>query len=608
MGHWWVDSRIEAAVTRPFVLSQLLPDEIERLDRPVAFGGEDLTERTYWDSLCHDAPRLFLILVDLGVPDQIFGVIDDGWDDAELPIALEDVDRLQLAATRDERLDRKFYLRQFHYLLKPLSRGNHVDYTEHEVVPLDVIERPSLTTHKSNVIEKVKLPNVSGSIFCRRKYPLGQGSNATPISTFLEAIQSIKSLQNEHLVSYWASYTQKGFGYVLFTLPNDYTLKSFLGTTPSSFKNTPKKDRRELIMNWILCLVDTLCYLHSKNRAHSCIKPSTVLFTNQNHIFFSDSTQLTPSGILHHTDKASFDRERYDYAAPEEWFRSPGPSSPPGRFMNLGSPSTPPEEGDFSIMRSYDFTGSPAGMMVAPNPQLSLQQADIFSLGCIILELLSALVKRSSSKFAAFRSAKHKTAGRGGAVLDTSFHKNLGQVESWMSTLAKEASRKVSDKDGAYVFRGVSPMLHVVTGMLSANPYDRPPAIEVQQRIYQILIESCGIAEPHCVHQYSSDLDYALGQMHIQAPRDVMVGRAPPQRGSYGYGTPRSFPHSRNNSSGGYSQTSRTTSSSEADMEAMYNPGPSGPQRIRSQGHWAMNPAYLANPAMNQGSLYAAGP
>ncbi|KAF7532833.1 hypothetical protein G7Z17_g13590 [Cylindrodendrum hubeiense] len=606
MGQWWVDSRIESTVTRPFVISHLLADEVEQLDRPVGFGSEDLTERTYWDSIHHDASRLFLILVDLGVPDQIFGVIDDGWDDAELPIALEDIDRLQLAPSRDDRMDRKFYQRQFHYLLKPLQRGSHHVYTEHEVVPLDVIERPPLTAHKSHVIEKVRLPNATGSVFCRRKYSLGTGPGAMLNSDFVEAIHSIKSLQNEHMVSYWASYTHNGFGYVLFTPPNDFTLKSFLATTPSSFKNLAKKDRRELVVNWILCLVDTLCYLHSKSRAHSCIKPSTILFTNQNHIFFSDSTRLTPDGMLHHTDKASFDRERYDYAAPEQWFRPTGPSSPPGRFMNLGSSSTPPDDGGFTIMRSHDLSTSPNGMMFAPNPQQSQQQADVFSLGCIILELLSFLVKRSTSKFAAFRSAKHKTAGRGGAVLDTSFHKNLGQVEAWMSSLAKEASRKVSDKDGANVFRGVTPILHVVTGMLSANPYDRPPAIEVQQRVYQILTEVCGNSEPHCVHQYSHELDYSLGRMHIQGPGDAMMGRL--NRASFGYGTPRTFQHSRNSSSGGYSQTSRTTASSEAEIDGTYNPGPSSPQRIRPQPSWPRNPGYMVNPALNQGSLSATGP
>ncbi|KAF4979411.1 hypothetical protein FZEAL_4388 [Fusarium zealandicum] len=605
MAQWWVDSRIEATVTRPFVLGQLLPDEIARLDKPVAFGGEDLTERTYWESIRNDAPRLFLILVDLGVPDQIFAVVDDGWDDAELPIALEDVDRLQLTAARDEKVEKKFYQRQFHYLLKPLQRGSHLAYSDHEVVPLDIVERPPLTSHKTHVIEKVRLPNVPGSVFCRRRYYLGNGPGAIPPAEFFESIAGIKGLQNEHMISYWASYTHNGFGFVLLTPPSDFTLKSFLATTPSSFKNLSKAARRELILNWILCLVDTLCYFHSKNRSHGYVKPSTIFFTNQNHIFFSDSTRLTPDNVVIHTDKSSFDREYYDYAAPEQWSRPAGSSSPPNRFMNMGAVSASPDDGHF-MMRTYDLANSPTTMLVTPNPQLGPQQADVFSLGCIILELLSFLVKRSTSKFAAFRSAKHKTAGRGGAVLDTSFHKNLGQVEAWMSSLAKDASRKPSssNKDGANVFRGVTPILHVVTGMLSTSPYDRPPAIEVQQRIYQIVTEVCGITEPHCVHQYSQDLDSSFNRLHIQNPGDGMMGR-PPHQGSMAYGTPRTFQHSRGSSSGGYSQTSRTTLSSEAEADAIYHAGPSNQQRNWAQGSWPQNAAYSNNAGTTQHQLYA---
>ncbi|KAF5019035.1 hypothetical protein F66182_8970 [Fusarium sp. NRRL 66182] len=588
MGQWWVDSRIEATVTRTYVASQLLPDEVERLDRPVAFGGEDLTERTYWESIRNDAPRLFLILVDLGVPDQIFGVIDDGWDDAELPLALENVDRLLLTATRDEKVEKKFYQRQFHYLLKPLQRGNHVAYKDHEVVPLDVIERPTLPTHKSNGSDKVQLPNIPGEVFCRRRYVLGNAPGAVPSQEFLDAIHGIRSLQNEHMISYWASYTQNGYGYVLFTPSSDYTLKSFLATTPSHFKHLAKARRRELVINWILCLVDTLCDFHGKNQAHGYIKPTTIFFTNQNHIFLSDSTRLTPDNVILHADKSSFDRERYDYAAPELWSRPTGAASPSNRFP-------PSDEGHF--VQTYDSTGSPKAMFIAPNPQLSGQQADIFSIGCIILELLSYLVKKSSSKFASFRSAKHKTAGRGGAVLDTSFHKNLGQVEAWMSGIAKDASRKVSsNKDGANILKGVTPILHVVTCMLATNPYDRPPAIEVQQRIYQILTEVCDIPEPHCVHQYSQDLETSFGGLQIQNMGDGIMGSSL-GGSSTGYGTPGTYQHSRGGSSGGYSQVSRTTASTEADADAMHSVGSVGLQQIRTQGSWSRNAGVIQYPA-----------
>lgn len=606
MGSWWLPSRIDAAVTRQFVLSQLLPDEIERLDRPVGFGDEELTERTYWDSIHDDAPRLFLILVDLGVPDQIFGVIDDGWDDAELPIALEDVDRLQLAPAKDERLDRKFFSRQFHYLLRPLEQGAHQVYDEQEVVPLEIIERPPLTPHKAHQVDKVRVPNAPNSILCRRRYQLGNGPGCVAPQEFLDAIQGMRGLQNEHIVSYWASYTYQGHGYILSTPASDFSLKSFLATTPATFKSLSKKARREMIINWILCLVDTMSYIHIRNRSHCLIKPSTILFDNRNHISFANSSSLTLSGLSQKPDKSSFDREWYDYAAPEQWYRPTGASSPPAVAPMMPSSSSPLDHNNVGLPRGAELSSSPNAMLSAPNPQLSPQQADIFSLGCIILELLSFLVKRSTGKFASFRSAKHKTGGRGGAVLDTSFHRHLGQVEAWMSNIARDAAHKVSDSEGGNAFRGVTPILHVVTGMLSANPYDRPSAIEVQQRIYQIVTEVCRIQEPHCVHQYSHELDYALGRMRIQNSG----GPAPNHRQhqpSIAYEMPRIFPHSRNGSSDGHSRHSRSTLSSEADVEYNYSaPDRSSTRRARSPGVWSEE-SYFGGSEYNSASIYTAG-
>lgn len=609
MSSWWVPARIEATVTRTFVVNHLVQDEVDRLDCAVAFGGEDLTERTYWDSIQNSAKSIFLILVDLGIPDQIFGIIDDGWNDGELPLSLDDIDRLQLTAVKDDRIDRKFYQRQLHYVLRTIDRGVHIAFADHDVVALDIVDRSSGPTSKGHLVDKVKLPNAPNFTFSRRRYPLGNGPGCVPHQEFFDAVNSVKALQNDHIVSYWGSYTYQGAGFILLTPSSDFTLKSFLATTPSSFKNLSKRDRRQLIMNWILCLVDTMAFLHKRNRSHCYIKPSTTLFNNQNHIFFADPTRLSPDAWIGHADKASFDREWYDYAAPEQWFRPAGPTSPPSRKATM-SFSTSPDNTNFNISRGFDQASTPTAMLQTPNPQLNPETADIFSLGCIVLELLSFLMKRSSSKFATFRSAKHKTAGRGGAVLDTSFHKNLGQVESWMSGLAKDASKKVTDSevDGANVFKGITPMLHVVTGMLSVNPYDRPSAVEVQQRMYQILTDYCNIQEPHCVHQYTADVQYALSRLNIQPGHDAMNARQP----HAGYGTtPRTFQqHGRTNSSGGYSQNSRASSSNnttgsserEEDMGYAARGVPMG-QPIRSPGGWPVNsgPAYLGN----QASVYA---
>lgn len=588
MGTWWVPSRIEATVTREFVLSHLLPDEIERLDQPVAFGDEELTERTYWDSIRDSAKRLFLILVDLGVPDQIFGVIDDGWDDDELPVPQQDVDRLQLTAARDERVERKFYQRQFHYLLKTIEPGEHQIYSGQDVVPVSVVDRSSgLIASRENPIDRVKLPNAPGRIFCRRRFSLGTGRGSISPPEFFESVQSMKVVQNDHIVSCWASYTHDGYGYVLLTPSSDFTLKSFLSTPPPCFKNLPKKERREMVVNWILCLVDTLCFLHGKDRSHGLIKPSTILLNHQNHVFYSYSNNLSLEGLLSASNRSSFDRERYDYAAPEQWYRPTGTTSPPPRNSTALSHQIA-SSSSLTLPRAFDMASTPSSMLHAPNPQLDPQHADIFSLACIILELLSFLVKKSTGKFATFRSAKHKTAGRGGAVLDTSFHKNLGQVEEWMSRLAKEASKKVSSVDGGQVYKGVAPMLRVVTKMLSANPHDRPSALEVQQQIYRILVEDCEIKEPHCVHQYTPSLDHALSRIHLQSHGESSP--RPINRASLGYSSPRSPRDGHLGSVGGYSQYSTGTSaSSEAEFSLAYSAtrGMSLSQRMRQPTTWS---------------------
>jgi hypothetical protein len=77
------------------------------LDLSLAFG-DGLTDGTYWEWIHTKARRIFLILVDLNMPDQIFGIIDDSWDDNDLPIALDQVEGLALREQRDEKIERRF--------------------------------------------------------------------------------------------------------------------------------------------------------------------------------------------------------------------------------------------------------------------------------------------------------------------------------------------------------------------------------------------------------------------------------------------------------------------------------------------------------------------
>ncbi|KAL2136690.1 hypothetical protein VTI74DRAFT_2101 [Chaetomium olivicolor] len=476
---WWDDDTIERTVTRQFVRSQLIPAEIERLDGPLGFG-DNLTDGTYWEWIDERAKKIFLILTDLGLPDQIFGLIDDSLDDEDLPISLEQVGRLALTSSKDEKIEKKFYYRQFHYLLRPLQQGYHGDYDDDEVVPLDIVDKRAVASQGPN-LDKVVLPNHPDKVLCRCRVPIGPGSLNQ--DEFLSEVDSIRDVQDEHMLSFWASYTHRGFGYVLFTPAPEFTLKSLLTTMPHCLKELDKKVRRQTVLNWIRCLVDTICSLHNRGLSHGNIKPSTVMFTSDNQVFFSEFSRFHTMLLGGPSDVGSFDKEAYDYMAPEQWYK-PHSSSP--------------------------TSGCPADAAHTLICHTSSQATDIFSLGCIILELLSFLLKKQGRPFAAHRAARHKIAGRGGAVPDSSFHKNLGQIESWMFQLAKDAAKQDDP-----VFKCFSPMLHVVERMLAFYPAERPTAVEIQVMVHQLLAESGSIPEPPCGHWRYSGSDWGVGSLRL---------------------------------------------------------------------------------------------
>lgn len=463
---WWDNATIDATFSRQFAIGNLPPRGIERLDQILGFG-EDLANDTYWDWIEKKARKVFLILVELGLADQIFGLIDDSYDDEDLPIALDHVWRLKLTPARDEQTDLKFYLRQFHYLLKPLQRGDHTIYQDHEIVPLELPNKKHA--------DKVVLPDQPGKVFNRRQIALGPGRFSE--EDFLLEINNIKELQNAHLLSYWASYTYRNHGYILFTPATEFSLRSLLTTTPSCLKTLEKKMRRQTVMHWILCLVNTVCFLHEGGRAHGNIKPSTVRFSTDNCVFLSDFTRLHSEALDTMTDKEKilFDKEAYDYSPPEKWYKP------------IWSLPTPSDLADGAAL------------------PLDPKAGDVFSLGCVILEILSFLLKKHGRPFAAHRATKRKSPGRGGAVLDASFHKNLEQLETWMTLLDDEASKKDDP-----LFKGFPPMLHAVTEMLAFDPLERPTIMDVQAKMREIITEMCGIPERHHMQQHDSG-DIGMG-------------------------------------------------------------------------------------------------
>ncbi|KAK3392642.1 hypothetical protein B0T20DRAFT_61028 [Sordaria brevicollis] len=608
---FYTERAISRTVTFDFLISHLAPQHHSRAN-------------DYWKSIKLRARRIFLILLDIGVPSQVvFG-------------------------GRDEHLENKFYERQWQYLLRDINEGSCVELGEEEAVPIVVIPRSSspeshgmgirkgslqhvqqvVTDHASGfglgqggnaserpmaLEDRVALPDQPpGMVFTRRRIPLfgskeqqpdGQGGTAgyTPTMTreeFLREVVAIKSLnlQNEHLARYFASYTHRGNGYMLFTpATTEHTFKSILttGNLPASVKYLEKGQQRRLIMEWIHCLVDTVCWLHSKGLAHGAIRPSNIFLAEHNDLpvladFHTRASPTLGSGpVIEKGQTQNFDKEAYDYAAPElaRYYRPTSSSTTtsmslvsrkntatsfearPSTSASVSRPASPPWPFHHPSPCPNYHLPSPSSPTSSQTHHLQvLQAADVFVLSCIILDILSFLVFKKhhgTRAFAAHRAAnpKHKTPGRGGALPDSSYHRNLDQVKSWMTELVTQAETKVaaSKKKKHSTFGGIGSKLHlsglglhlghghgtsgnssseeggchhgygekkdslegidmmvkVVEGMLNPDPTQRKTALEVQAGTYLALREGCGIEEPHCVHEYGPS---PLGRLTIKPP------------------------------------------------------------------------------------------
>lgn len=463
MPAWWSDERINAQVRSEYVWREIASKRHrEQLYSPLGFG-QGLTDDTYLDWIVKKCKRFFLILVQIGAPEFIFYVLDKSLDDDDLPLSEDALWDLNLFGGKSETLDKKFYRQQFNYIVHDLEPGDHVDYREEEVVPLELVaKRNSVAGNQST--DKVYIRR---RVYTRKKVSTSGESGIDKIH-FVMHVKALHAIQHPHLVFLWASYTQNDFSYMLFTPSLENTLKGFFDDPPKSFKQLDKFQCHETLLTWTHCLTSALFYLHSRGLTHQSIRPSSISVSPDNTIYLND---FAAQRALDHGETSNpYKAEIYDHAAPENWQRKAclHETAPLKTLLQGGgrttrrmptvpavtsrSNSTIPTRGN-RHSRSTTESSSSSGQSrsrtalittFAPpsligNPSFP---ADIFSLTTILLHLLSFVLGHSPKASASYRGKHNRLAGRGGAPPDASFHKNLPQVGTWMEQLQREAKEK----------------------------------------------------------------------------------------------------------------------------------------------------------------------
>jgi serine/threonine protein kinase len=574
---WWTEERINHKVDRAFVLSKLRGQEREFLDQTVGFGEASgaksdaesvdalggLTSDTYLDWIMTRARRLFLILAEIGVPDQIFGCIDDLWDDEDLPLTMESVKKLELTIEDDPVLERKFYDTQFVYMLRELKKGNHIDYDAREHIPIEHVDQLPPAVSVQEYGGRVHFPARPEQVFMRRKLILREkGSEESEAELFKEDVLHAQNLAHPNIAPVFASYTSGDAGFILSNFVVEHTLATFFDhRTPPSFMRVPAAKRPVLLQQWMLSLADALAYLHENDEAHTAICPSNIWIDRDNHIVFADLGRLTTFRKAKKLNKT----ELYDYAAPEsisretsvgifgpsmlgpEVFRQPSMSrktaSSVSKSMPVSSankidtsqetsqsksneevtssahrtgrfdfkqqlPSTvvvpaifaaeqPTESSDIVPEQGRSQTRPPSAEDAGPSSPSSTFfdpiQADIFSLACVYLNILTFILEGKLTEFVRFRSYALNAFKQRRYRTDQSFHSDAEILNNWLIHLGTACDEKIAAEEAAgakgsvAAWKSVPALLSLVSRMLSHDAASRPLADEVQRSVEAIL-------------------------------------------------------------------------------------------------------------------------
>ncbi|KAH9878200.1 hypothetical protein J1614_003417 [Plenodomus biglobosus] len=509
---WWTEERINEKVTKEFVTSRLQPQDRERLTHPVGFG--DLSDDTYMEWIFEKARRLFLVLAEIGEADRIFTVVDKSWDDDDLPLEMDDIEQLSLSNRRDNHANARFYHTQFTFLLRELQDGVHVDYAPNEEVPLEHVMQLPVAVSLQNW-SRVHLPKRPKDIYVRRRFPLGTVDNPGCFEQeFILDVESARMVEHDHFAPVWASYTHKEAGYIVTSFVGQHTLRTFIDhRNPTQYQKLPKPDRRWLVLNWLHCLADAIATLHQNGFCHSAIRPANILVDEQNAIAFSDIGSLE----TFQKDKRLDPMDVYIYGAPEAHASpaqnfdpnaaAPAPIVPSTRHASIISKSSSGSSNSNSSQRqkltkvpTTEFAGFNFGFKRTkpiPKPRSRVhetEKADIFSLGCVYLEIISFMLKKKPHEFVKHRTSKQKiTIGGKSSRTDTSFHANLDKLDTWITILEKASCEHDDD-----AFRAVPHILSLIRSMLSRAPIVRPSARDVRDKLLEILCNFTTIPDIHC--------------------------------------------------------------------------------------------------------------
>ncbi|KAI9776660.1 MAG: hypothetical protein M1839_009466 [Geoglossum umbratile] len=314
------------------------------------------------------------------------------------------------------------------------GRGRHITCTLDERPPL--LHVTFLGNSAVAVVDKVACGK---EVFARKVVQCNR--RMMPLKTAWNEVKVLERLIHPHVIELVGTYCQgQRLGILLHPaatcdletyLDSDYV--DLCQSVADRSRGLQAADvRKRKLYSWILCLSTALTYLHNTKIRHKDIKPKNILVSGGRILFadfgisrdFSDQTQSMTAGPSLRT---------YTYCSPE--------------------------------VHSQDFRG---------------RSSDVFSLGCVFVEMYTVILGRRVEDFSSYRSTDQ----------DRSYHQNLEKVFSWIRILGSSKPEDGQFNGLEFVRRDEESGTHyshlsnlsIIELMLQDDPTRRPLATQLQSQ------------------------------------------------------------------------------------------------------------------------------
>jgi serine/threonine protein kinase len=276
-------------------------------------------------------------------------------------------------------------------------------------------------------VESVEL---YGNYYARKSMFLRRSSERQLREMIENEISVIKSMRHSHIVSIYCTYQEKQQYSIILEPLAQADLETFLD------QQDPTSNLSPLLEKWILCLATTLAYMHGHGVRHKDIKTKNILVKGTQ-IVYSDfgSSRAFLEENAASTEGPAYGHTRM-YSAPEviAWER-----------RNTS--------------------------------------ADVFSLGCVLTEIVSVLCGRTLKEYHDFRYRMDEEIGRP----TQAYHATLDLVDSWFS-----------DKNHHLPTWGCKLFAAFIKPMLQFNGHSRPSATETSNTMKAFFEEQNMSAKTFC--------------------------------------------------------------------------------------------------------------